>query len=137
MGIRLLRNTVTLTFFWNLHNKLSFASEKATQKAKKELAYDELVLQEQSVSHNFYTEIWESLSTDEKFILYDLAEDGLVNIKNRFAVNLLVNKGLIHNDNGHLHLFNRSFRHFIVSATSKESMKNVEMLLKKEVTGAT
>jgi hypothetical protein len=118
-------------FLWNLHNKLSFASEKATQKAKKELAYDELVLQEQSVFHNFYTEIWESLSTDEKFILYDLAEDGLVNIRNRFAVNLLVNKGLIHNDNGHLHLFNRSFRHFIVSATSKESMKNVKMLRKR------
>src|SRR5204862_431339 len=78
-------------FLWKLHDVLSFDSEKTTRENKKELAYDELVLQEQSVSHNFYTEIWESLSRDEKFILYDLAEDGLVNIKNRFAVNLLVN----------------------------------------------
>jgi len=118
-------------FLWKLHDVLSFDSEKTTRENKKELAYDELVLQEQSVSHNFYTEIWESLSRDEKFILYDLAEDGLVNIKYRFAFNLLVNKGLILSDNGHLHLFNRGFRHFILSASSKKGMKTVEMLRKK------
>jgi hypothetical protein len=106
-------------------------ADNENESEKRELADDRLVLRIQSRAHNFYASIWQSLSADEKFILYDLASDGLVNIKNRFAINLLINKGLIIEDEGHLHLFNRSFRHFIVSAIGRPGRADIDLLYGK------
>jgi hypothetical protein len=92
---------------------------------------DILALKIQSLSNNFYTGIWQTLSSEEKFILYDLAADGLVNTSNSFAVGLLLNKGLILENDGHLHIFNRSFRSFIVSDIGEKEMAHITSLNKK------
>ena len=42
-----------------------------------------------------YQSIWTSLNQKEKILLLDLAEDGIINIKNNQALNMLIKKGLI------------------------------------------
>jgi len=97
----------------------------------KKFAEDKLTLRIQMIANNLYMNIWRSLSPDEKFVLYDLALDGLVNITNTFAVGMLMNKGLIVEDEGHLHIFNRSFRHFIVSSVDDKEIGQLQTMHKK------
>lgn len=74
-------------------------------------------------SHYFYMYMWQSLTKEEKFILYDLAEDGLVNSYDDYNLILLISKGLIIDEHGVLKLFNNSFRNFILTAIgSSEAM---------------
>lgn len=67
-------------------------------------------------AHYFYMYIWQSLTKEEKFLLYDLAEDGLVNGFDDYNLTLLVSKGLIVAEDGRLRLFNFSFREFVLTA---------------------
>lgn len=97
----------------------------------KDITPDKLALKIESLSRNFYFSIWQSLSPDEKFIMYDLAEDGLANINNNFAVNLLVSKGLIKIEEGHPYIFNRSFRNFIVSSIGDSAVQEINNLSRK------
>ena len=90
-----------------------------------DITTDKLILKIESLSSYFYFSIWQSLSPDEKYILHDLAEDGLANISNKFAVNLLVNKGLLEISEGHPTIFNRSFRNFIMSSIGESSVKEI------------
>jgi len=93
---------------------------------------DKLTIKAESLANNFYMGIWRSLSSDEKFILYDLAADGLVNLHNTFAVGQLMNKGLILEEKeGHLQIFNRSFRHFIMSSLTDKEVSRLRMLHKQ------
>ncbi|MEX8546958.1 MAG: cache domain-containing protein [Mucilaginibacter sp.] len=78
----------------------------------------------QVTAHYFYMYIWQSLTKEEKFLLYDLAEDGLVNSFDSYNLSMLVNKGVIIRDDTTLKLFNRGFRNFILTAIGNtEAMK--------------
>lgn len=75
-------------------------------------------------AHYFYMYIWQSLTREEKFILYDLAEDGLVNPFDKYNLTLLIAKGLIVRENCVLRLFNEGFGNFILTSIgSSEALK--------------
>lgn len=85
---------------------------------------DELIFTLQISSHYFYMYIWQSLTKEEKFLLYDLAEDNLVNSFDDYNLNLLIAKGVVKRRNGTLGLFNKGFRNFILTAIgNSEAMK--------------
>lgn len=85
---------------------------------------DEIVLKLQVTSHYFYMYIWQSLTREEKFLLYDLAEDNLVNSFDDYNLSMLIGKGIIMRDDGTLKLFNNGFRNFIITAIGdSEAMK--------------
>ncbi|PZF74140.1 PDC sensor domain-containing protein [Taibaiella soli] len=85
---------------------------------------DSLAFKLQVTSHYFYMYIWQSLTKEEKFLLYDLAEDGLVNSFDDYNLSLLVSKGIIVHVDGSLRLFNKGFRNFILTAIgNSEAMK--------------
>jgi len=85
---------------------------------------DELAFKLQITSHYFYMYIWQSLTKEEKFLLYDLAEDNLVNPFNDYDLNMLLAKGIITRPDGTLKLFNKGFRNFILTAIgNSEAMK--------------
>lgn len=85
---------------------------------------DELIFTLQISSHYFYMYIWQSLTKEEKFLLYDLAEDNLVNSFDDYNLNLLIAKGVVKRRNGTLTLFNKGFRNFILTAIgNSEAMK--------------
>jgi hypothetical protein len=98
----------------------------AREFTKNEMAVraDELIFKVQVTSHYFYMYIWQSLTKEEKFLMYDLAEDNLVNGYDDYNLNMLLTKGVIIRRNGTLTLFNRGFRNFILTAIGNaEAMK--------------
>ena len=63
---------------------------------------DDLILKLQVTAHYFYMYIWQSLTKEEKFLLYDLSEDNLVNSFDDYNLNMLLAKGLILRQDGTL-----------------------------------
>lgn len=97
---------------WNFDQKNTFSG-------------DIFSLKLQQTSTNYFTNIWHSLTNEEKFILFDLAEDGLVNTTDFFNINVLIAKGLIIQKDGNLHVFNKSFRNFIVTAIGEREFDKI------------
>ncbi|MBN2172636.1 MAG: cache domain-containing protein [Bacteroidales bacterium] len=59
-----------------------------------------------------YYHIWNNLSSMERLVLYDIADDGMLNMKNKYLINRLLLKGLIIME-PYPKLFSESFNHFI------------------------
>jgi len=87
---------------------------------------DSLIFKLQITSHYFYNEIWQSLTKEEKFLLYDLAEDGLVNSFDDYNLSMLVCKGLIIRPHGTLMLFNKGFRNFILTSIGTAEVNRIK-----------
>jgi hypothetical protein len=94
---------------------------------------DELILKIQSLATFYYYSLWKSCTAEEKYLLYDLAQDGLVNTRNVKVITSLVNKGLVHSM-GTLVLLNRSFRNFILTTVNPDEALALEVAIKQ--TGA-
>jgi hypothetical protein len=97
----------------------------ARMEDKKDFNPDELAFKLQFTSQYFYMYIWQSLTKEEKFLLYDLAEDNLVNSFDVHNLSMLIGKGIIYRDSdGTLRIFNKGFRNFILTAIgNSEAMK--------------
>jgi hypothetical protein len=65
----------------------------------------------------YYRLVWNECSNEQKFVLSQLAEDGLLNPTNARAIRQLVRKGVIKAD-PQFHIMNESFRRFVCSATT-------------------
>ncbi len=91
---------------------------------------DSLIFKIQITSHYFYTYIWQSLTKEEKFLLYDLAEEGLVNPYDDYNLSMLISKGLIIKPNGTLMLFNKGFRNYILTAIGNTEVNRIKAQVK-------
>jgi hypothetical protein len=89
-----------------------------------------LVFKLQLISQYFYTYIWQSLTQEEKFLLYDLAEDGLVNSYDEYNLSMLICKGLVVRINGTLTLFNKGFRNFILTSIGTAEVNRIKKLVR-------
>ncbi|WP_340112085.1 hypothetical protein [Maribellus mangrovi] len=78
-----------------------------------------------------YSHIWNNLSHMEKLILFDLADDGMMNLKNRFLINRLKLKGLINLDPAP-EIFTSSFQYFLKYSVNQEEINSLEQRLSKE-----
>ncbi len=109
-----------------------YAIDIANQLTKdgKEVNGDELALKLQAMAHYFYMYIWESLTQQEKFLLYDLAEDNLVNSFDDYDLNMLLAKGIIMRPDGSLKLFNKGFRNFILTAIGNTELTKIKNNIK-------
>lgn len=115
------------SFLKNLENDLKkYASANP-------VSNDEIILKIQTLATFYYFSLWKSCTPDEKYLLYDLAQDGLVNTRNVKVISSLVNKGLILSF-GTLTLFNRSFRNFILTTVNPEEALALEASVKKTST---
>ncbi|WP_417602540.1 cache domain-containing protein [Owenweeksia hongkongensis] len=94
---------------------------------------DEIILKIQTLATFYYLSLWKSCTPDEKYLLYDLAQDGLVNTRNVKVIASLVNKGLVLSL-GTLTIFNRSFRNFILNTVNPEEALALEASVKKSST---
>ena len=86
----------------------------------------DIVLKIQNTLEQYYFILWSSLTMEEKLIVYDLAEDGLVNTRNNHAIFVLKNKGLFKYENGQLKLFNKSFRNFVLTSIGPQEAAKLE-----------
>jgi len=104
-------------FLKGLKKQLKSDAAQAHQKLSYE-QIEEFVLKVQALSYNYYLNLWNTLTREEQYVLYDLAEDGLVNYKNFESLTKLYIKGLII-DRGRPEVMNRSFRNFILTEVKK------------------
>ncbi len=95
-----------------------------TESIDKEL----LILRIQDICKNYYYSVWSCLSNKEKYILYDLAMDGLTNCKNFTILMELKDKGVLYFDkrDNTLKIFNKSFMEFILSVVDPSEASVLE-----------
>jgi len=80
---------------------------------------DELIMYIQDMAHTYYHSLWSTCFKHQRYMLYDLAYDGIANFKDSATVLFLIKKGLLKIDNG-LEIMNSSFRHFVVDVIGEE-----------------
>jgi len=78
-----------------------------------------------------YSYIWNNISRMEKMILFDLADDGMLNFKNRFLINRLRLKGLIEMG-PYPKIFTSSFQYFLKYSIKPEETQLLENKLSKQ-----
>ena len=88
----------------------------------------------QTYAHLYYHSIWNSLTKEEQYLVYDIAQDGLINTKNSYGIKTLMEKGLLINDLGYgkITLLNESFRLFILTQIKKSEALIIEKNMSDE-----
>ena len=121
---QLIRQETSHTYFLKNTQGPAFNAGKKLSEETRIAKFDELAFKLQVSSHYFYMYIWQSLTKEEKFLLYDLAEDNLVNSYDDYNLSMLIAKGVVIKSDGTLKLFNKGFRNFILTAIgNSEAMK--------------
>jgi hypothetical protein len=83
------------------------------------------------MAQNLYYSIWSSCTRAERFLLYDMAQDGLVNSKSEKVIVSLVRKGILTPEPS-LTIFNVSFSRFVIENISEEEGTLMERESKKD-----
>ncbi len=124
LSAQLIRKETNHAFFLKKMQASAFEAGKSLSEETRIAKFDELAFKFQVSSHYFYMYIWQSLTKEEKFLLYDLAEDNLVNSFDDYNLSMLIAKGVVIRPDGTLKLFNKGFRNFILTAIGNlEAMK--------------
>lgn len=98
----------------------SIISDVEPGTSKKEFSHEEYVTY--SVAYPYYQRLWNSCTPIEKSVLYDIADDHVINLSNKKEIGLLMNKGLIVSG-AYLQLFESSFERFVLK--QKEEIKEI------------
>jgi hypothetical protein len=85
---------------------------------------EKIILEIEEMAHGYYESIWSACSDKEKIFLYDLADDLVLNDKNKEVIKVLLHKGLITN-NRYFDLMNSSFRNYIITKFESEETSRV------------
>ncbi len=107
-----------------------FVEKRIKQYENTEDIKEEILLKIQSMAQPFYFSLWNTCSKEEKYILYDLADDGFVNTQNKPIILGLMEKGLIFYDES-FHVMNESFRNFILSNIKQSEALEMEQEARK------
>ena len=91
------------------------------------------VLRVEEVAETYYQSLWNSFSNSEKHLLYDLAKDRFVNLKNLSTIRILMQKGVIVAEDT-LTIMNRSFNNFILSVVNEDEESKMERELHEKRT---
>jgi len=90
---------------------------------------EDLIIRTQKLADNYYRSIWTNLTVEEQFVLFDLAQDGLVNAKNLDIVELLIDKGLVVYRQ-QLEIMNQSFRNYVLCIAGPSDVSKLEEKMK-------
>ena len=72
-----------------------------------------------------YSSIWNSLSAEEQFVLFDFCVDGYTNYKNRELLNTLMDKGILILIDDAFKPFSLSFRNYVLSKKNSPALNQV------------
>lgn len=94
---------------------------------------EDVVLKVEELADTYYHSLWNSFSDAEKFLLYDLAKDRFVNMRNLKLIRILMQKGVIVREDS-LRIMNKSFNNFILSVVRQDEEMFMEQELRKRGT---
>ncbi|HTI12086.1 MAG TPA: hypothetical protein VL832_26110, partial [Puia sp.] len=81
-----------------------------------------LILRNQEKFETLYDCIWNDLSIEEQYVLYDFCLDSYTNYKNKAVLNSLMNKGILILRDDAFKPFSLSFRNYVLSKKHEESL---------------
>ena len=87
---------------------------------------ENVLLKIQQLCSTYYQAIWNASSAQERYLLFDLACDGIINPKNIEVLEQLLQKGLLSNEDGRIRIINESFRYFILGNVDDTERKEFE-----------
>lgn len=94
----------------------------------KDLPWEQEVISHiQNLLQFHYHVLWNSLSKEEKYVVYDLAQDELLNTRNMHIIETLKNRGILVG-NGSVRLMNKSFRNYILTVVKAEEALEMEKM---------
>ncbi len=96
-----------------------------------DLSAEDRILAIQQMSYSYYFSVWNSLSKDERYIAYDIAQDKFVNTINTIGILSLLEKGILIYDHS-LRLLNESFANFVLTKVSSDEALEMEMAGRKK-----
>ncbi len=118
-----------------VHGKFLLALKGRIGRVTKEKFADEedFYLAVEEHAETYYASIWNSLSRTEKFVMYDLARDMFVNIKDPKLISVLRQKGVIVLEDSP-RIVNESFNNFILSTISEDEELSMDKELRQKGT---
>lgn len=100
---------------WPNRQLQNYAIKLAKQKELKKYSIEDIVDQFRDIADALYRRIWLSCSTDEKILLFRLAEQGFVNWRMENALRSLIRRRIVIMA-PNFRLMNESFRQFVLQA---------------------
>lgn len=97
---------------------------------------EEFILDVEEAASTYYHALWNSFSRNEKRILFDLAKDQFINLRDINPIRLLMKKGIILMDDAP-RIMNRSFTNFILSVVGEDEEVAMNNELKQKGTWQT
>jgi|GEM_PF-5470261 len=95
--------------------------------------FEGLILKLKKLSFSFYEHVWDSLSDDEQFLLLDLAQDTLLNLKDRKTIAQLLGKGILRHQ-GRIEFVSPSFKNYILTEIDQSSFEKMQKKIEQEGT---
>ncbi len=95
--------------------------------------FEGLVLKMEKLSFSYYDHVWDSLSGDEQFLLLDLAQDTLLNLKDRKTIAQLLGKGILRHQ-GRIEFVSPSFKNYILTEVDQSSFEKMQKKIELEGT---
>ena len=102
---------------------------KATHSSKPE---ENIIRRINLLAEKYYTDLLNSCTIEEKYVLYDTADDLIVNSKNEASIINLLEKGLLIKKCEKINFMNVSFRRFVLKSLSREDIADFEGKMGKE-----
>jgi hypothetical protein len=115
--------------FQNYIRYNGYLSQIESEETKIKLSEEQINQYRQNINREWrHSNIWKNLTIYEKIVLYDLADDGLMNRNNLKIIGQLTDKKLILMNPLPI-IFNRDFREYIYQHISKSEIKKIESKL--------
>jgi hypothetical protein len=108
-------------YFKGIENSIFRYYKKLTDN-RESITEEKIIFKIRELSWPFYNKLLQSCSRKERFVLYDMAQDMLVNANNLEAINSLLKRGLLVYD-GTFKLMNESFRDFILTVMNRKELE--------------
>ncbi len=83
------------------------------------------------LAERYYTDLLNSCSIEEKYVLYDTAADLIINPKNEVSIISLLKKGLLVKKCNRINFMNVSFRRFVLQSLNKSETTYLESKMGK------
>lgn len=122
---RILKESVYSNYLQNIQKELM------TQFGDGKTSEEQIIREIEIRAQLYYQALWASCSEQEKYIIHDVANDGIVNSKNREVFNRLLEKGLIVIRGDNPRLMNKSFRDFILTRIKPEDLQKMTKKVKE------
>ncbi|MEM6348213.1 MAG: hypothetical protein AAF927_30305, partial [Bacteroidota bacterium] len=121
-------------FLQGIQNELVAQLDSPGSRISNTLFEEEIILQIGIRAKLYYHALWNACSENEQLLIYDLAQDGLMNSRNLQAVEALLRKGIFITDEDTIHLMNRSFRNFVLTVVKPEEALKMEEKIQADAT---